>query len=440
MRFSPLPLSLLLALTCPAWAAPTAGEDEELLKAAGVPTDGPGLLAYLARCTPGPADAGRIRDLIRQLGADDFAGRQKASDELIALGPAALPALREAAEAKDLEIRRRARACLAAVESRHAPGLMAALVRRLAVLAPSGVAPALLAYLPAADEEVRPEVTRALWHVTRGAGKVDPAVVKALGDAHPLRRAAAALVAAGAGTAEERRAAGRLVTDPDPRVRLHLIRGMLLAKDKEGIPLLVETLSAKDPAVAAEAEGLLVALAGDSAPKVPLGSTPAGRGKCRRAWEAWQEAHADGVKLGDEATVLFADPARRAERLAGRFLAALLKGDKDAVRGMTALPFQMHTEQFDKAEQIDNWVGGVHSRSVEKKYTSRVTGKPLPFEKLPKAQRERLKKQYAGRSGRELYLVPVEATPAMGKPEPLFVVVRVVGGKAGVVGVGSPRP
>jgi hypothetical protein len=59
------------------------------------------------------AEAGRIADLIRQLGDDDFERREAASEKLAAIGEPALPALRKAASTSaDLEIRRRAQALI----------------------------------------------------------------------------------------------------------------------------------------------------------------------------------------------------------------------------------------------------------------------------------------------------------------------------------------
>jgi hypothetical protein len=60
--------------------------------------------------------AGRLDELVRQLGADDFAVREKASEELRKIGKPAEEALRQAAESnKDPEVRERARALLEAM-------------------------------------------------------------------------------------------------------------------------------------------------------------------------------------------------------------------------------------------------------------------------------------------------------------------------------------
>jgi hypothetical protein len=56
------------------------------------------------------ADSERIAQLIKQLGSEDFAEREKASSELEQFGIAALPALREAARSRDPETKSRAEA------------------------------------------------------------------------------------------------------------------------------------------------------------------------------------------------------------------------------------------------------------------------------------------------------------------------------------------
>jgi hypothetical protein len=82
-----------------------------------------GLALTAAALAEAPAERGRadrIASLIKQLGDDEFANRQAASAGLEAIGEPALPALRKAADAPDLETRRRARAVIAAVVERLA--------------------------------------------------------------------------------------------------------------------------------------------------------------------------------------------------------------------------------------------------------------------------------------------------------------------------------
>ncbi len=82
-----------------------------------------GLTAAGTALAEGPdreARPDRIASLVKQLSDDEFARRQAASAELEAIGEPALPALRRAADAPELETRRRARAVIAAVVERLA--------------------------------------------------------------------------------------------------------------------------------------------------------------------------------------------------------------------------------------------------------------------------------------------------------------------------------
>ena len=61
--------------------------DEQTLKAANLGTDGPALLDFFRKRTPTEANVKRITLLIKQLGDDSFAVREKASAELVSIGP-----------------------------------------------------------------------------------------------------------------------------------------------------------------------------------------------------------------------------------------------------------------------------------------------------------------------------------------------------------------
>ncbi len=57
-------------------------------------------------------DAAKIEDLVRQLGSEEYAVREKASEELRKIGKPAEEALRKAAESEDPEVRTRAKSIL----------------------------------------------------------------------------------------------------------------------------------------------------------------------------------------------------------------------------------------------------------------------------------------------------------------------------------------
>jgi hypothetical protein len=171
-----------------------AAAAEKVLRGAKIDTTTPGLLAFLRKQTPDPADLEKARKLVRQLGDDKFAVREKATAELIALGTVALPLLKEALNNKDLEVSRRAEQCLQQIGERSNKVTVAAAAQLLALRKADGAAEVLLKYLPAADPEAAREVRAALLALARRDGKPEPALVKALEDKDPVRRAAAAAV------------------------------------------------------------------------------------------------------------------------------------------------------------------------------------------------------------------------------------------------------
>jgi hypothetical protein len=163
--------------------------DEQLLKAAGVGVDGPALLAFLRTQGPDPARLRQIKELIRQLGADDFDAREKAVEGLVARGAAARPLLQEATRSQDPEVARRARDCLRRLGPVEDRQVVAAAVRLAACRQPAGSAEVLLGALPGAGEELAREIKAALAALAPAEGA---ALARALQDKDPVRRAAAA--------------------------------------------------------------------------------------------------------------------------------------------------------------------------------------------------------------------------------------------------------
>src|SRR5205823_5075354 len=138
--------------------------------------------------TPAPGAEARVPALVARLGERSFGAREKTSKELVALGDAARPALKQALHAADAEVRRRARECLDAINRGNDPELAGAAARLLAARRPAGACEALLKFLPAADEAVEDEVLRALLVVGVQGGKVDPLLERAVRERSPAVR------------------------------------------------------------------------------------------------------------------------------------------------------------------------------------------------------------------------------------------------------------
>jgi hypothetical protein len=297
---------LLAALVTPAAALPPprddgAADDEQLLRRAGVGTSPDDLLDFLRKRSLSPADWRHLDLLLAQLGNPVYRAREQASREIIAVGPAAVPLLRQTQLHPDLEVARRAERCLQTIESQEGPGgmLSAAAVRLLARGRPPGTAEALLAYAPfAAGDLLEDEILAALGRVAVQAGRVDPALAAALRDPAPARRAAAAYALGRSSDPAQREAARRLLTDEEPRVRLRAAQGLALGRDRSAVPVLVSLLDEAADPVSRQAEELLFRIAGAQAPSVSLGTGGAAdRQRCRAAWAAWWREHGAGVDL-----------------------------------------------------------------------------------------------------------------------------------------------
>jgi outer membrane protein assembly factor BamB len=293
----PLALAALLFPTPAVAYDPVA--DECALRNAGVGTDGPALMQFFRSRTAGAADRDRITALIKQLGDDSFDQRERASAELLAIGPRAEPPLRDAVKHDpDPEVKRRAEDCLRQLAREGDLALPAAAARVLAARKPDGAVAVLLAYLPDAPGEIiADEVRAALATVAVKDGKADPVLLQALEDKLPVKRSAAAVALCQAGARDHFPAVRTLLHDRESSVRLRVALALAHAREKEAVPALIELLGDLPPSQAYEAEDVLRALAGEAAPDATPGKSQEERTKCRDAWAAWWKKNGDKVDL-----------------------------------------------------------------------------------------------------------------------------------------------
>lgn len=275
--------------------------DKQLLLEAGVPVHGEGLLQFFRERSRGDTkpDPKHVARLIRQLGSDAFSEREQAADELTGLGPAVLTQLVLAQRHTDPEVAGRAKTCVQKIESAWHPGLLAAGVRYLLRQPPDGTAQALLQLLPfATTEEAQEEIWFGLDALAVRQRSLDPVFARALKDPEPVRRALAVYLLGRRGNAEQRGQAKQLLADLDPVVRLRAAQGLLGAKDKDAVPVLIALLDQPSIEVAWQAEELLHYVAGDLSPEaiVGTGSAPA-RESARKAWEGWWRQHGPAIDL-----------------------------------------------------------------------------------------------------------------------------------------------
>jgi hypothetical protein len=266
--------------------------DEALLRECHVGTDGPALLAFFRERSLSEADRQHLADLVRQLGSDDFAQREKASAALVARGPLAVPFLRPATESADAEVVRRARACLEEIDRGPGPALPAAAVRLLVRRKPAGAVEALLRFAPYADDgAVEYEIVAAVVALGLHDSKADTVLLEALRDKEPARRAVAVAAVGRASDAGQRAAARRLLNDPDAAVRYRAAVAAVASRDRDGLVALVELLANASTEWADRAEIVLFQLAGEQAPEIK------GEEKRQTAWQRWLREQGDKVDL-----------------------------------------------------------------------------------------------------------------------------------------------
>jgi HEAT repeat protein len=259
--------------------------------------DGTAALAEVRKRTLTDADREKGLKLIEKLGDDDFPTREKATAEFKSRGAAFVPVLREAAKHEDLEIRRRVRDCLETIEQDKDTPLPLTAPRVVAVRKPAGAAETMLAYLPfIEDETTADEIQTALNALAAVDGKSDPALVVALTDKVPARRAAAAVALCHSPTAEVLPAVRKLLKDPEASVRLQVALALAGAREREAVPVLIALISELPADKSAPAEEYLHRLAADRPPPMPTGEGDL-RPKRREAWEAWWAAQGAKVEL-----------------------------------------------------------------------------------------------------------------------------------------------
>jgi HEAT repeat protein len=263
-------------------------EDETRLKNSGQGTDGPSLVAFLSSRAKGDLPFATLKKLIDDLDSKDAAVRQKAGGQLVAVGSLAVPLLRQLARDSDTpETAALARRILGVIED-DSGALSVSTIRLLVARRPAGTPEALLAYLPHAENDtVREELRSALAAVAYDKGVPEPALLKALEDEHPMRRAAAITAICSTGKAEPRATLRKLLGDPSPSVRLRASFALAAANDAKAVSTLVTLLTDLPLEQGKEVETYLNELAGELAPKVTLGADETSRVKTRDAWATW---------------------------------------------------------------------------------------------------------------------------------------------------------
>jgi HEAT repeat protein len=196
------------------------------------------------------------------------------------------------------EIAHRAKTCIQAIERGSGVDIPLAVARVLVRRRPPGAVEALLRHLPGAAEVVEEEIYYSLNTLATQESEAATVFQKALTDPEPERRAVAACLLGRIGDARQRAAVRKLLADTDPLVCLRSAQGLLAAKDKAGLPVLVALLSEPSVYLSWQAGELLHWVAGDDAPEPVIGAGGAdARQRCRTAWEQWWRQQGRQVDL-----------------------------------------------------------------------------------------------------------------------------------------------
>jgi HEAT repeat protein len=297
----------LVALATPARPADSDAIKDDLaaLKSASLDTDTKALVSMIKKRTVSEDMRTKVAGLIKQLGAEEFDDREKASKDLVDIGAVARPQLILALKDPDLETKKRARKALDKIGPASADAtILPAAARVLAERKPADVAELLLNFLPSIEEvETAEEVVKALAAVAKDKdGKPDPAMVKALTDKkYPIKRWAAGQALVQAAVKAQRDNVLKLLDDEDVGVRYRVATAVVKVKDKdgksdsalikEGMPAVLKLLDSDSAEAAEAAEDLLDdvrEIAGDKAPSLPDDlDSPKAKTKYRQEWEAW---------------------------------------------------------------------------------------------------------------------------------------------------------
>lgn len=262
--------------------------------------DGPALVDEFRSRTLTAAEREKVADLVKRLGDGNYRVRERASGTLVSMGAKVLPEVRAATSDADSERARRAEDCVSRINASDAKRVPVGTARLTALRRPAGAAEAMLGYLPYADDDdgMVAEVKAALTTLALDPnGKPEPALVEALGDSSPVRRATAAEALAKGGGPSVRPAVKKLLADMNPDVRQATAVALAVAGETEAVPVLIDLLGDLPGSRTWPAQDILHQLAGDQAPAVAAGDRPEDRQKYRDAWRAWWKANAASTDL-----------------------------------------------------------------------------------------------------------------------------------------------
>jgi HEAT repeat protein len=254
------------------------------------------LLQFFRTRTLNAAEAKKARNLIRQLGDDDFEVRQSATDQLMSWGTPVLPLLRHAASSGDPEVVERAQGCLKNLDQQDETLTPTTAARLLAFRPAPDAAQVLLDYVPNAGEEAAVHAVQDTLVALAAQAKTGAILTQGLADPEPLKRASAAVALCQAGV-NLPPAVHALLKDQDQTVRLSVALALAARMERNAVPTLISLLEDLPLGQLWQVEEVLYTLAGEQAPRAPSARDPISRHRSQVAWAGWWRAHGSTVDM-----------------------------------------------------------------------------------------------------------------------------------------------
>jgi hypothetical protein len=453
-------------------AAPVAGQtdyseeqlkaDLKLFDAAKLSHSDHDLIQFFQSRLLPDKDRERIAGLIEKLSSKLFKEREQARVEVIKEGPPALPLLRRVMQDKvELEVKLRAENCVKAIEKESPNALVSAAARILKHRRADSAVPVLMEYVAIApDENIEEELFASIYSLALvgaklevfppavKAGSMHPQMPAALADDDPSRRAIAALVVARYGDVEQRKGVAKLLNDKIPAVRFRAAQGLLVARDRSGVPVLLDMLDKAPMDLALQAEDLLSLIAQEKGPSEPLGEASEQRKKCQVAWKEWWNKNKDSLDLSKIVVESpFGGLVARASNGAVQFVKAieLVQKNKDLsmLTKVTDVPFTFLGQiTFKTRQEFDDfWKMALMAPQQKEEDTKFKVLKVVPGSEYVKGAPEAERTFLDASRLAQIHVVYTTVQEGQNQQQettlPIFI--RISGGRARCIGFGLPN-
>jgi len=292
----------------------TSTPEEKLIRSAGYnPDDANSLLDFFRKRTLTEPQSETIRRVIQRLGDDDFATREKASQEILTFGSAAIKPLRDCLTINpsqlsdvDFEIVDRARRALKAIEVVPHQKLSIAILQSLQNRKSEDTLAVLMNYVPHMDDPMeRAACLKTVEQLAITGPQADLKLVDAIQNGTPPQRRLALEALIRAGQAQGRRGVELhqyallqqvATSDQVPEIRFEVNFWLAsLGLDQPSIDRLLDQLPELPRGYLWRAEDFLRQLAQEAAPKVSFGKSPESVRQAQVAWQNWWKQHRDGI-------------------------------------------------------------------------------------------------------------------------------------------------